>query len=109
MAEGAPRAVVIALHGGTRPASDIFTRSAWPDVAMRHGFILVAPQGVNNQWNDGRKQTTSGKVSTADDVGFMARLIEEVVAKDGADPAQVFVTGPSNGGMMSLRLGSGLN
>jgi poly(3-hydroxybutyrate) depolymerase len=36
MGKGAPRAVVIALHGGTRPASDIFARSAWPDVAMRH-------------------------------------------------------------------------
>jgi polyhydroxybutyrate depolymerase len=104
MGTGAHRAVVIALHGGTRPASDIFTRSAWPDVAMRQSFILVAPQGVNNQWNDGRKQTTSGKVSTADDVGFIARLIEDIVAKDGADPAHVFVTGPSNGGMMSLRL-----
>ncbi len=30
MGKGPPRAVVIALHGGTRPASDIFARSAWP-------------------------------------------------------------------------------
>jgi polyhydroxybutyrate depolymerase len=35
-----------------------------------------------------------------------AGLIEEIVAKDGADPAQVFMTSPSNGGMMSLRLAS---
>ena len=103
-ANGAPRAVVLALHGGTRPASDIIQRSAWPAMAMRHGFILVAPQGVNNQWNDGRKQTVSGMVSDADDVGFIAQLVAELVARDRADRARIFVTGASNGGMMSLRL-----
>jgi polyhydroxybutyrate depolymerase len=103
-ANGTPRAVVIALHGGTRPASDIFERSAWPAVAMRHGFILVAPQGMNKQWNDGRKQTASGTVSNADDVGFIVQLVAELVAKDRADRARIFVTGASNGGMMSLRL-----
>ena len=100
---GARRPVVIALHGGTRPATDIFKDSAWPDVAMRSNIILVAPQGVNNQWNDGRKHTASGKTSTADDVGFLSQLIAELVARDRADPARIFLTGASNGGMMSFR------
>jgi len=99
----ARRPVVIALHGGTRPATDIFKHSAWPDVAMRSDIILVAPQGVNNQWNDGRKQTASGKTSTADDVGFLSQLIAELIARDRADPARIFLTGASNGGMMSFR------
>lgn len=101
---GTRRPAVIALHGGTRPATDIFEHGAWPDVAMRNDFILAAPQGVNNQWNDGRKNTVSGKISTADDVLFISQLVAELVARDGADPARIFLTGASNGGMMSFRL-----
>lgn len=99
---GAARPILIVLHGGTRPAADIFSRSAWSAVAQREGLILAAPQGVDNQWNDGRKETISGKVSTANDVGFLEALIGELVAKDGGDPTAVFMTGVSNGGIMTF-------
>lgn len=97
------RPLVIVLHGGTRPASDIFSRGAWAGIAAREGFILAAPQGVDNQWNDGRKQTISGKISTADDVAFLEAMIAELVAKDQVDPARVYMSGASNGGLMTFR------
>lgn len=96
---------VIVLHGGTRGASDIFKWTSWPKLAEREKFLLVAPQGVNNQWNDGRDVTISGTRSTADDVGFLSSLIETLIRDYGADPRAIFVTGVSNGGLMSMRLG----
>jgi polyhydroxybutyrate depolymerase len=104
-ASSVPKPVVIALHGGTRGASDIFDRTTWPAIATREGFLLAAPQGLDNQWNDGRDTTISGTRSEADDVGFLVSLIDTLVRDHGADRDAVFVTGISNGGLMSLRLG----
>jgi polyhydroxybutyrate depolymerase len=98
-------ALVIALHGGTRMADDIFRRTSWPQVARRQGVLLVAPQGVDNQWNDGRGTTISGTKSNADDVGFITKLIATLVKDYGANPRAVFITGVSNGGLMSMRMG----
>jgi polyhydroxybutyrate depolymerase len=95
--------VVIALHGGTRQASDIFDRTSWPQIARREGVLLVAPQGENNQWNDGRASTISGKESTADDVAFLSALIDVLVRDHNADPRAIFLTGVSNGGLMTMR------
>jgi polyhydroxybutyrate depolymerase len=94
---------VIALHGGTREASDIFERTSWPQIAQREGVLLVAPQGQNNQWNDGRGSTISGRQSTADDVAFLSALIDTLVRDYNADPRAIFFTGVSNGGLMTMR------
>jgi polyhydroxybutyrate depolymerase len=95
--------VVIALHGGTREASDIFQQTSWPQIARREGVFLVAPQGENKQWNDGRGSTISGKESTADDVAFLSALIDVLVREHNADPRAIFFTGVSNGGLMTMR------
>jgi polyhydroxybutyrate depolymerase len=95
--------VVIVLHGGTRGANDIFDRTSWPRVAQRNNALLVAPQGVENQWNDGRDATISGTRSTADDVGFLTKLIATLVSDHGANPRAIYVSGISNGGVMTMR------
>jgi polyhydroxybutyrate depolymerase len=95
--------VVVVLHGATRSAADIFDRTSWPQIAKRENFLLVAPNGINGQWNDGRGDTISGKNSDANDVGFLTALIEKLVRDNNADPSAVFVTGVSNGGMMTIR------
>jgi polyhydroxybutyrate depolymerase len=102
--KGALTPVLIVLHGGTRGAEDIFERTSWPAIAKRERLILAAPQGIDNQWNDGRETTLSGKRSTADDVGFLDALIAKLVSDHGADPRAIFVTGVSNGGLMTMRL-----
>jgi polyhydroxybutyrate depolymerase len=99
----ASRPVVIVLHGGTRGANDIFERTGWPQIATRERLLLVAPQGIDNQWNDGRETTVSGTLSKADDVGFLTNLIDILVRNHGADRRAIFVTGVSNGGLMTMR------
>ena len=51
-------------------------------------------------WNDGRE----GVASPADDVGFLRTLVRELVQRGISDPARLYITGISNGGMMALRM-----
>jgi polyhydroxybutyrate depolymerase len=99
-----PFPVVLLLHGGTQSARTVWEQTSLPTLAAKFNFILVAPDGVNGQWNDGRSTTLSGKSSTADDVGFLKALIARVVADNHGDAARVYVTGGSNGGEMTYRM-----
>lgn len=47
--------------------------------------------------------------SCYDDLGFIERLLDEVLAEYPVDPRRVYLLGVSNGGMMALRLGCNLS
>ncbi len=104
-----PAPLVIALHGGgTRSdALGLRDRFGWEPLARQHGFAVAYPVGIANHWNDGRDAPVHRKlgVSEADDVGFVARLIDAMIARGLADRRRIYVTGLSNGGMMTFRLG----
>jgi polyhydroxybutyrate depolymerase len=96
--------LVVLLHGGTQTASQAWTQTSLPTLGQREGFILVAPQGLQRHWNDGRGSTVARDgPSSADDVGFLRAVIADVVRRDGADPSAVFMVGGSNGGFMTMR------
>lgn len=100
-----PRPLVLMLHGGTQTAAQFWRQTRLPEVAGRAGALVVAPQGLGKHWNDGRGATIAGDAaSTADDVGFLLALIDQLVAQEQADPQAVFVFGVSNGGFMAMRL-----
>ncbi|MGF1454927.1 MAG: alpha/beta hydrolase family esterase [Alphaproteobacteria bacterium] len=111
-------AAIVLLHGGTSSMRKLFNAGAasgqaWRDVADREGVLLIVPNGVNAEtgdtkgdrqnWNDFRKPG-SPRNTNADDVGFITALVDEMVETYQLDPNQVFVTGASNGGMMTYRL-----
>ena len=112
--------LVILLHGGTQSMNKIFRRHAgatreWPVLAEEAGFLLLVPNGVNvrtgdakgnhQNWNDCRAAVAgSGAGSSADDVGFIRALIDRMATRFHIDRNRVYVTGASNGGMMSYRL-----
>lgn len=95
------------LHGGGGSAERIARQTGFTALAEREGFQVVYPQGVSKQWNDGRGVPTLRGVdmSGVDDVGFFRALFDRVIAQHDADPARLYVTGLSNGGLMSYRLG----
>jgi polyhydroxybutyrate depolymerase len=95
---GAP--VLIALHGGIGGAS-IIRRRAGVSLAAR-GWAVLWPE-ADGAWNDGRL-CGGAPCDTADDVGFLRALVGRLAEEGIADPARVFVAGPSIGGMMTLRL-----
>jgi polyhydroxybutyrate depolymerase len=80
-------------------------------VAAREGFIAVYPNGTAGRargrlltWNAGHC-CAAAMTNRVDDVGFLAAMIDALVATGRADRTRVYVTGMSNGGMMAHRLG----
>jgi polyhydroxybutyrate depolymerase len=95
--------LVIALHAalGSGGVMELLTRL--DRVADREKFLVAYPDGLpatGRVWNAGDCCNRSAE----DDVGFLGRLIDGVVAARGADPARVYVTGISNGAMLAYRL-----
>jgi len=96
--KGAPVPLVLALHGGGGTGLGMETVTGLSPLSDRHGFIVVYPDAVGKNWNDGRglRQLRSQR-EDIDDPGFMAALVEDLRRSHGVDPARVYATGISNG------------
>ena len=97
--------LVVAIHGYTVDSTWMETTTKFDDLARQAGFTVVYPQGINNSWNAG---SCCGD-NQVDDVAFISRLLDQLVATDQIDPNRIFVTGMSNGGMMAHRLACDLS
>jgi len=100
--------LVIVLHGGGGNSSNAASMSLMSEKSDKDGFLAVYPNGTGRTsnmltWNSGNCCAYAMR-NNIDDVGFIRKLIETLVATDNVDPKRVFVTGISNGGMMSFRL-----
>lgn len=110
--------LVLYLHGGTLSMRSLFSPLAdstqtWFDIARDESLIIVVPNGTNPEngdtygddqvWNDLRPDQAGGQ-SRADDVGFLLALLDAISGEYPVDPERVFVTGASNGGMMTYRM-----
>jgi len=103
--DGSKRPAVIILHGGMGSASDMLARSGFDQLARAKGFI--AAYGEGTEFKDGMHAWNTGhllrrQVRDADDIAYLDALIDRLVADHGADPARIFMTGGSNGGMMTF-------
>jgi len=101
--------LVIALHGrgGNGESMVIVTRKAFDRLADKDGFIVVYPDGIELNWNDGRMDEEANDRAhreNIDDVGFISTLIDSMIKDYNIDPKRVYVTGISNGAIMSYRL-----
>lgn len=109
--------VVLLLHGGGGNMWQVIngtsTPSRWLDLADRDGMLLISANGYNiddgdglgtqQRWNDLRTDP-SGVLTTVDDVGFLLQVLARADAGRDTAGAKTYVTGSSNGGMMSMRL-----
>ena len=106
-----PKAIVLVLHGGGGEGLNVANAgqhplSAFRTVADREGFVVVYPGGLpakdiegNPGWVDCRADNTVS--SGADDVGFLAALVERVRTEYGLTTSRMFMTGGSNGAQMT--------
>jgi len=109
--------VLLVLHGGGQSmrrlvAPEAGATQGWPALALRENAVLLLPNGVNaddqdtrgdNQnWNDLREGVSRGHA--ADDTGFLLALVDWAHKNHRTDADRVYVTGASNGGIMSFRL-----
>ncbi|WP_419252288.1 alpha/beta hydrolase family esterase [Caulobacter sp. ErkDOM-YI] len=110
---GVPAPLLILLHGSGGTGAQILKTSKLEATADRAGFILVAPDaaikaGTGFAWNIPGVPTVTGKIpdaSDADDVAYLARVVESLAAEGCVDRARVYVTGLSGGGRMASWLG----
>jgi polyhydroxybutyrate depolymerase len=106
------KALVIVLHGGGSTARTFhrYTKYGFTNLAKEDNFLVVYPEGLGKSWNDGPRDTIAyARKHKIDDIGFISKLIDHMVENYNADPNLVFATGMSNGGFMSIRLGSELS
>ncbi len=105
LADGAP--AVFVLHGsmGTGLGMREMTGREFDHIADREGLVIVYPDGFDNHWN-GCRGTADYAANTLniDDVGFLARVIDELARRYRIDTARAYITGLSNGGHMAYRV-----
>lgn len=105
-----PTPLLIVLHGGGGTGQGMTKLTDFNAIADRENFIIVYPDGFENHWNDGRGVSQySAQKQNVDDVGFISALIDRLSQELNIDAKRVYVTGISNGGMMSHRLGCELS
>jgi polyhydroxybutyrate depolymerase len=92
--------LVLVLHGADGSGQQVERQSGFDAEADRLGWIAVYPDGVEDGWEPFGCCHHPG----ADDVAFIAEVIDRIQRSDGVDPGRVFVTGISRGGMMAYRL-----
>ena len=99
--------LVISLHGGggSGAAMVALTLGGFNTLSEREGFIVVYPDGIEKHWNDGRELSRyRAQRENIDDIGFISALIDHLVKKYNIDKKRIYITGMSNGAMMSYRL-----
>jgi polyhydroxybutyrate depolymerase len=94
--------LVMVFHGGGGNSRQIQRYMAMDAIADRENFIVVYPNGINRQWNDGRDFKES--ISANDDVQFINQLLDSMQKNYTVNSKRVFSTGISNGGFFSIYL-----
>jgi poly(3-hydroxybutyrate) depolymerase len=105
LAAGKALAVVLDLHGAGGSGTSQQSLSGWGTTADREGFLVVYPDGVGGYWNvDDTCCGTAGS-QKIDDVGFLKAIIAQLKQDACIDAQRIYVTGFSNGGGLTHRMG----
>lgn len=101
--------VVLVFHSAMMNAALMARFCGLSEKADQSGFVVVYANGTGSTpvflyWDAGGVR---GRVS--DDVGYVARLLDDLPTVVNIDPKRVFATGMSNGAMMCYRLAAELS
>lgn len=96
--------LVLVLHGYSSNARDMQNGTGFDTLADTVGLVVAYPEatGSPTAWNAGGPyERLTGQ---ADDIGFIAALIDTLAAHYPIDRGRVYAVGHSNGGFMVYRL-----
>jgi polyhydroxybutyrate depolymerase len=109
---GAPLAlpVLVVLHGAGGDGARVEFATGLSSYAERDDFIVVYPDGTQvadvpgqRGWNADRCCGTPA-ATRVDDVGFLSAMLDDLESQYAVDTERIYISGFSNGGMMSYRL-----
>jgi polyhydroxybutyrate depolymerase len=113
-----PVPLLLVLHGGGGNGENAERMTGFTRKAMQEGFIVAYPEGTSRgkgrlgfrmlTWNAGHCCGYAMQ-KNVDDVGFISALLDKLLTEYPIDPKRVYITGLSNGGMMTHRLGRELS
>ncbi len=108
LAEKSP--VLVALHGGMGSAEQAMDNFQLNAVAEKNKFIVLYPDGTSvrllkrrHVWNAGKCCGLAAEKKIEDNA-FINSVVQDASKRFSIDSAQVFITGMSNGAMMSYRI-----
>jgi polyhydroxybutyrate depolymerase len=102
--------LVIVLHGGGGNGENAANMTGFTAKAAQEGFAVAYPNGSGKlknsllTWN-ANHCCGYAMENDVDDVQFIAKVINKLTAEYAIDGNRVYVTGMSNGAMMSHRIG----
>lgn len=99
-----PVPLVLMLHGGFGSGEQAQRAYGWDAEADAGHFVVAYPDGLNRAWNTGGGCCGSPARDGVDDVGFLTEVVADVGRSMPVDPARVYATGISNGGIMAYTL-----
>ncbi len=95
--------LVIALHPSFSTGADFKATSGWDGVSNTNGLVVVYPTGGQPVGTNGKFAWNDWEFSgqSPNDVSFLAALIARIHADYGTDACRTYMTGFSNGAMMT--------
>lgn len=94
--------LVMVFHGGGGTSDQVMNHTKFNKLADKENFIVVYPNAVDKNWNDGR---IGDKLPMdRDDVKFISTLLDTLTANYKINSKRIFSTGISNGGFFSFYL-----
>jgi polyhydroxybutyrate depolymerase len=102
-----PTPLVISLHGGGLSGAVQMEMSRWNAVADEHGLLVVYPSGFSGRGP--RAWRAESAERSANDVRFIAELIDFLSRSYNVDPDRVYADGLSNGSGMAFVLSCALS
>jgi len=97
--------LVLNFHGGGMSMAEQMLYTQMNRAADRHGFIVVYPAGVKQDWNVGFGMSYRDGI---DDIGFTEALLAKLKQDYRIDAGRVYATGLSRGGFFALRIAAEL-
>lgn len=99
-----PVPLVVMLHGALGDGRQAELAYGWNAEADRKGFVVAYPDGLLRSWVVSADCCGPSAHGGVDDVAFIRDMVANVSNQLPIDPARIYATGISNGGMLAYRL-----
>jgi polyhydroxybutyrate depolymerase len=96
--------LVVMLHGGFGSGTQAEQSYGWDARADTGQFLVAYPDGLDRAWAVGGGCCGESGTTGVNDVGFIVEMVSTLSRQLPVDPARVYATGISNGGLLSYRL-----